>query len=97
MQNMLVPCVQANLCSSTCHGWHMHAMQRVACGSQGLRRLHAHVRAQALGASVLTELRRQRDTLQHAKGTLEEVDGTIDKGNASLKAMNRRAKPFFFF
>lgn len=47
---------------------------------------------QAAGAAVLEELQRQRQTLQHSKKTMEEVDGNVTKSNSTLKDMLKWAR-----
>lgn len=46
-----------------------------------------------IGANTLADLRRQRETIEHTRGTLLESEGYTDRSNKTLKTMARRYLP----
>ena len=45
---------------------------------------------QQLGAQILTDLHSQRETIQHARGTLQSTDDSISKARKILSNMSKR-------
>lgn len=50
---------------------------------------------QAIGMSVLAQLQGQREGVARAAQTLSRVNQDLDRGDASVKTMTRRANWFF--
>lgn len=49
-----------------------------------------------IGRNTLADLGRQRETIEHTRGTLLESEGYTDRSNKTLKGMARRWVPSFF-
>ncbi|KAI8050257.1 snare region anchored in the vesicle membrane C-terminus-domain-containing protein [Syncephalis plumigaleata] len=79
-------------------GTHLDHRQRLLSGTDRLqnstRRLEEGHRlaleTEALGASILGDLRSQREQIQHTRDTLHEADSYVDKAQRTLRGMARR-------
>ena len=49
-----------------------------------------------IGRNTLADLSRQRETIEHTRGTLLESEGYTDRSNKTLRGMARRWVPNFF-
>lgn len=49
-----------------------------------------------IGRNTLADLSRQRETIEHTRGTLLESEGYTDRSNKTLKGMARRWVPSFW-
>ena len=49
-----------------------------------------------IGRNTLADLGRQRETIEHTRGTLLESEGYTDRSNKTLKGMARRYLPSFW-
>jgi vesicle transport through interaction with t-SNAREs protein 1 len=72
--------------------------QRLLAGTErlneGTRRLEdAHrlaLETEAVGISILGDLRAQREQIQHTRNTLHEADSHVDRAQRTLRSMTRR-------
>ncbi|KAK4058300.1 t-SNARE VTI1 [Microbotryomycetes sp. JL221] len=66
---------------------------QLSLGQQRLQQSHkVALETEMLGSDILTNLRGQRDQLQHTRDTLYEADGSIDRASGTLKRMMRTAQ-----
>ncbi|RIB08901.1 t-SNARE [Gigaspora rosea] len=64
---------------------------RLADSSKRLQESHRiALETETIGASVLDDIRRQREQILHTRNTLMEADSYIDKAQRTLKGMTRR-------
>jgi len=65
--------------------------ERLAESSLRLQESHrVALETETVGASVLDDLRRQREQILHTRNTLTEADSYIDKASRTLRTMSRR-------
>ncbi|RKP25736.1 snare region anchored in the vesicle membrane C-terminus-domain-containing protein [Syncephalis pseudoplumigaleata] len=84
--------------SANADATHLDHRQRLLSGTdrlqQSTRRLEEGHRlaleTEALGASILGDLRAQREQIQHTRDTLHEADSYVDKAQRTLRGMARR-------
>jgi vesicle transport through interaction with t-SNAREs 1 len=77
---------------------HIEQRQQLLAGTDRLDRSTQRLRAsqalasetEAIGASTLADLHRQRETIQHTSDTLLESEGYVDRSVKTLRGMARR-------
>ncbi|CAG8460741.1 14125_t:CDS:2, partial [Dentiscutata heterogama] len=69
----------------------LNGTERLADSSKRLQESHRiALETETIGASVLDDIRRQREQILHTRNTLMEADSYIDKAQRTLKGMTRR-------
>ncbi|KAI8319478.1 SNARE complex subunit protein [Martensiomyces pterosporus] len=65
--------------------------ERLMKGSQRLQESHrVAMETEAVGASILNDLRSQREQIVHTRDTLMQADSHIDRSQRTLRTMTRR-------
>jgi hypothetical protein len=79
---------------------HMEQRQQLLSGTDRLDRSTQRLKAsqalanetEAIGASTLADLHRQRETIQHTQDTLIRSEGYVDRSVKTLRGMARRSE-----
>lgn len=80
---------------------HLDQRQQLLSGTDRLERSSGRLResqrialeTEDIGRNTLSDLARQRETIEHTRGTLLESEGYTDRSNKTLRGMARRYLP----